>query len=420
MLTPKYQTQVTATSRELFVEKSLAVFVSQLAVKLKDADPLYVAVDEKLRDDHGRSVVVKDGVLYWEQVGKLQILSDAQVLYLADRAGKPFVSADGKRLVVSGKVLRVEGSDTNLLDAHGKSVELLAALGRNLDHHPKSGETSLAPSQLPTWFPLLRFPLFMNEVQTDKVLKIPLPEGGFVALPLRKRPTGSKEETPAGDEAWMLHQAQFIRTAEQLQVPLLDADELVAPLVSVGRKVSPLLAVNKWIGDSRLGVNMDSTLDPDNNDTLDPDNNDTLDPDNNDTLDPDSNDTLDPDSNDTLGIAESGSSPKKAKRYGTSKTQYVAALERQGKAANMYFRLVFLESCQSQLSNDLLKRLRTRGTTQIGQVWSSDARGLKYSTCDYGRAFAALNETASFSEALSRTLENQFTEEQRVRDELLK
>lgn len=231
-----------------------------------------------------------------------------------------------------------------------------------------------------------------------------------------------------GDDRVRRQRAQLLGMLGTLQVPVLDADELVAPLVAVGKTPSPLLAVNKWIGDSRLGASVDGMLDPDNNDTLDPDNNDTLDPDSNDTLDPDSNDTISAAGSNTFALdgktspnsAGGKTSSRRVRRYGTSKSQYAAVVQRQSQTAGMFFRIVFLESCQSQLSGILLKQLRAGKMLHIGQIWSSDARGLKYSTCDYGRVFAALDQTTSFSEALSLTLRQHFDEEQRVRDEILK
>jgi len=362
-----YQYPTTETDRATFVAKVLASFTAQLAAKLKDATPLHVSAGEKLVDEQGRAVVQKDGVLYWEQVGKLQLLSDAETLYLADRGGQPFLTTSGKRLVVAGKSLRLEGGAADLLDAQGQAVELLAVLGRNLSDHPLC-------------FPLLRSSDFADAELNDKRLRLSDRAGGFIAL-LIYQP--SQQEPPEGtaSEAAVQLRAQFRRTAEQLQVALLDVDELVAPLIAVGKKASPLLAVNKWIGDSRLGA---SGLSPDENNTLSPVENNTLGREENNTLDPLANNTLDPDNNDTLSIdghrlppdVGGNASFRKAVRYGTSKSQYAAILARQGQTAGMFFRVVFLESCQSQLSGELLKQLRAGKSLQSADdVGNSHWRG---------------------------------------------
>src|SRR5690606_4106867 len=90
--TPYYQYPISINDRQTFIDKVQANFAAQLAAKLKGANALHVSATEKLVDGQGRAVVEKEGVLYYEQVGKLQIAADGNLLFLADRAGKPFLS----------------------------------------------------------------------------------------------------------------------------------------------------------------------------------------------------------------------------------------------------------------------------------------------------------------------------------------
>ncbi len=187
----------------------------------------------------------------------------------------------------------------------------------------------------------------------------------------------------------------------------------------------PLLAVDKWVGDAMLGCNTDGTLGGDDHKLVAGGN---VDLKASTTTEAELASKSNPLQGTSAGTAPATGTPSAARTganatkpigtvYSTSKSHYVEVLET---PQGMFFRLIFLESCQSQLSADQLEQLQPKGTRHIGQIWSSDARGLRYSTCDYGRAFDALDGKRTFSDALSQALQTKFSEEERARTAFLK
>lgn len=458
IMIPRYPAIVTEANLDKFVQRAKVEFEQQLAAKLKSARPLCRDDKSPLVDAQGHGLVEKDGVIYWQQVGKVTLTTDESgKTYLVDRGGRPFTDNTGKRVLIVGKSLRLEGAATALQQDQGRDVELLGVLGRHLNNFPEENQP-VAKSRWPMLFPLVKSPLFERAVETEEHVSIPVDGGGVVGLP-KYRPT-SKAATNASEADWRLHQAGLQRSFATLSVPVLDADGLVAPIIPIGKQISPLLAVDKWVGDAMLGANTDSTLGANTDSTLGVNTDSTLGIADDVPLGANTDSTLGGDdrklaAGGNIGLkasttteAELGSTsnplqgtsagkapatgtPSAARTganatkpigtvYGTSKSHYVEVLETQGKTQGMFFRLIFLESCQSQLSADQLKQLQPKGTKHIGQIWSSDARGLRYSTCDYGRAFDALDGKRTFSEALSQALQTKFSEEEQARAALLK
>jgi hypothetical protein len=149
-------------------------------------------------------------------------------------------------------------------------------------------------------------------------------------------------------------------------------------------------------------------------------------------LDPDSNDTLDPDSNDTLGLGDeiqpsidgtfSADAPGEfspSVRFGVTKGEYFAALDQAHVTRQMFFRVVFVESCQSELAASAVARWQTADSLAFaGEIWTSDGQGLKLSTVDYAEVFASLSRAPDFAAAFRSLLSRQFDEDQQRRESL--
>jgi hypothetical protein len=93
--------------------------------------------------------------------------------------------------------------------------------------------------------------------------------------------------------------------------------------------------------------------------------------------------------------------------YGVTKVSLVATLTSMSQTKEMRFPVLLLESCKSQLSSEQREQLTGNNAKVVGQLWTSDDKGLPYETCDYVRIFASLSENKTFAEALSDLLTEQ-------------
>ena len=77
--------------------------------------------------------------------------------------------------------------------------------------------------------------------------------------------------------------------------------------------------------------------------------------------------------------------------YGIDKHDYLAAIKEAGKSKNMNFKLVFAESCKS----DLGKHLPSHNLSNVGLIITSKEDGLPYSNLKYSNLFEKQNLTSS-------------------------
>jgi hypothetical protein len=84
---------------------------------------------------------------------------------------------------------------------------------------------------------------------------------------------------------------------------------------------------------------------------------------------------------------------------GVSKARYTATLGRLGKERSMYFMAAFIESCRSELSADELAAL-SGPARNVGMLYTSDQKGLTYSTLDYAELLDKKNADKPLSASL--------------------
>jgi hypothetical protein len=68
---------------------------------------------------------------------------------------------------------------------------------------------------------------------------------------------------------------------------------------------------------------------------------------------------------------------------GLKKVDYFRVIKERGTNNSMRFPVIFLESCRSELSEDLLSQLRGESTPLIGSLYTSNETGLRFTTIDY-------------------------------------
>jgi|GEM_PF-3595325 len=123
-------------------------------------------------------------------------------------------------------------------------------------------------------------------------------------------------------------------------------------------------------------------------------------------------------------IAQTNDGRFSAEQIGVNKRRYLEVLNQEGggdPTSGMYFPLVFMESCNSQLqssSDDWIQETINVGRNKvsyaglnlrnIGKMFTSDAKGLAYRTLRYGEMFTNLeyNKFLEFQEAISYQLES--------------
>jgi hypothetical protein len=108
-----------------------------------------------------------------------------------------------------------------------------------------------------------------------------------------------------------------------------------------------------------------------------------------------------------IEVGEKGSG--QTVHFGITKEQFVTILSKAGQE-HMYFPVVFLESCKSQLPSVQMASLKS--SQPVGIVFASDASGLGYQTIDYD-SLGKLNLPASrFSGLFFHALWNEFVKQQ--------
>lgn len=104
---------------------------------------------------------------------------------------------------------------------------------------------------------------------------------------------------------------------------------------------------------------------------------------------------------DTLGISHGHAA--KFLCSGTTKQQLMQAIMQSGKLG-MHFDTVFLESCQSELSQQTLQQFRQQEDANIHRLYVSNAIGLRYRTIDYPVLFS-LQDGKRFTRVLSEQMD---------------
>ena len=115
-------------------------------------------------------------------------------------------------------------------------------------------------------------------------------------------------------------------------------------------------------------------------------------------------------SDNTLGI--SNGQAAKFLCSGTTKQQLIQAVVHSGKLG-MQFNTVFLEACQSELSQQSLEQFRQQPNINIGRLYVSNATGLRYRTIDYSQLFALHNENRA-GQRFTKLLTEQLNEVARI------
>jgi len=82
---------------------------------------------------------------------------------------------------------------------------------------------------------------------------------------------------------------------------------------------------------------------------------------------------------------------------------FVKTIRTLGEGCGMQFPLIYLESCRSALGDRAVAQLRVR-ENNIGRLYTSDIRGLKYQTLNYERMFQQVRRGKNLGEALNEEL----------------
>ena len=117
---------------------------------------------------------------------------------------------------------------------------------------------------------------------------------------------------------------------------------------------------------------------------------------------------------DTLGIK------MKIFSSGLAKDQYLQIFLEEAKAHNQVFPAVFFESCSSELSpNQLAKLHDKKNLGVIGDVYTSDKTGVRFSTIKYEEFFAEMKrKKLSLSDAFVAYLDQEQQEQTPIKDKL--
>jgi hypothetical protein len=90
-------------------------------------------------------------------------------------------------------------------------------------------------------------------------------------------------------------------------------------------------------------------------------------------------------------------------KAGVTKASYVESILDISEATGMRFPLLFVEACRSQFDSDVLRRIGADGA-DIGLIYTSDLKGLQYTTLDYEKVFDRVDSGASLASAMHQEL----------------
>ena len=98
---------------------------------------------------------------------------------------------------------------------------------------------------------------------------------------------------------------------------------------------------------------------------------------------------------------------------GVTKQEYFSILGGVSKDRGMYFPLVFIESCWSEV--DQVAVARAKQSANVGLLYTSDRAGLKYTTVDYRDVSTHAATAPTFADALHRALLEEHLAQKRKR-----
>jgi len=125
----------------------------------------------------------------------------------------------------------------------------------------------------------------------------------------------------------------------------------------------------------------------------------TFSPDLGDTLSATTNDSLSPEMMDTLG--------GKIVVTGMTKQDFYSVLNRHAKQSDFYIPVLFAEACCSEVDLAALttKDIEPLKSPAIGTIYASNATGLRYTTADYAKIFATMQQGTNLSTAVQQHLD---------------